>query len=270
MKKITDSDYSLPEIYAQRFNENFSHSANKPVLLSGIDKHSHEKGDFVVKLKNAGRMSADASMRELVASFIAMQMDIPVVEPVIIEITPAFVNLLTGNESWALASKSLGNNYGSRYIPEHITNILNKGLNNHQLPLAQDIFVFDMFIQNTDRTNVKPNLFSNGNDMIIFDHESAFAFAFPLTTATNIWEMKEAHKAWIRHHCLLPEIRGKVFDFEEFSAKLDNLTDSFWDKAAQLIPPDWQSDQFTTIKNTLSQICENRKHFILELKKIMS
>ncbi len=123
--------------------------------MSGIDKHSHEKGDFVVKFRNAERMSPDASMRELIASFIAMQMDIPVVEPVIIEITPAFVDLLKGNDSWAVANRSLGYNFGSRYIREHTTLLLKKGLNNHQLPLAQDIFAFDMFIQNPDRTKNK-------------------------------------------------------------------------------------------------------------------
>jgi hypothetical protein len=270
MKKITDSDYKLQEIFALRFNDNLSQSANKPILVSGVDKHSNEKGDFVVKFKNAGRMSAEASMRELLASFIAMEMDIPVVEPVIVEITPAFVNLLIGNEAWAAANKSKGNNYGSRYVREHSTLLLNKGLNNHQLPLAQNIFAFDMFIQNTDRTNIKPNLFTNGNDMIIFDHETSFAFAFPLTTTANIWEMNDDHRAWIKQHCLLPHIRGKDYNFEDFSAKLDNLTETFWDKAAQLLPVEFRTDQFDTIKNILSRICGERKHFILELKKIMS
>jgi hypothetical protein len=270
MKKITDSDYRLPEIYALRFNENFSQSANKPVLLSGIDKHSQEKGDFVVKFKNTGRMSTDASMRELLAGFIAMQMGIPVVEPVIIEITPAFVNLLIGNEAWVAPDKSLGHNYGSIYIREHTTLLLNKGLNNRQLPLAQDIFAFDMFIQNPDRTNNKPNLLTEGNDMIILDHEIAFGFIFASFITANIWAMKDNDKAWIRDHCLFPHIKGKEFNFEGFSAKLGNLTETFWDKAARLVPAEWFSDQFETIKNILSRICADRKHFILELKKIMS
>ncbi len=270
MKKITDGDYRLPEIYALRFNENFSQSANKPVLLSGIDKLSHEKGDFVVKFRNAARMSPDASMRELVASFIAMQMDIPVVEPVIVEIIPSFVDLLKGNDSWAVANRSLGYNYGSRYIREHTTLLLNKGLNNHQLPFAQDIFAFDMFIQNPDRTKNKPNLLMEGNNMIILDHEIAFGFVFAPFITANLWEMKVDDKTWIRQHCLFPHIKGKEYNFEGFSAKLDNLTKTFWDKAARLLPEEWRSDQFATIKNILSRICADRKHFISELKNIMS
>jgi len=43
MKKITDNNYRLPEVYAQRFNERLPHSANRPILISGIDTTTHEK-----------------------------------------------------------------------------------------------------------------------------------------------------------------------------------------------------------------------------------
>jgi len=53
-------------------------------------------------------MSEEASMRELLAAFIAMEMDIPVVEPAIIQIDHPFLELLKGDEAWSVASKSLG------------------------------------------------------------------------------------------------------------------------------------------------------------------
>ncbi len=215
-------------------------------------------------------MSSEASMRELLASFIAMEMDIPVVEPAIIEISIGFVDLLRGNDFWMVANQSLGRNYGSKYIREHSTLLANKSLNNHQLPIAQDIFAFDMFIQNPDRTINKPNLLSDGNDLVILDHEIAFGFIFTPFISANIWEMKDEHKGWIRHHYLLPLIKGKDFNFEGFSAKLANLTDTFWEKAAQLLPSEWRTDQFMAIKEILSRICADSEHFISELKKIMS
>ncbi len=138
------------------------------------------------------------------------------------------------------------------------------------MPFAQDIFAFDMFIQNPDRTKNKPNLLMEGNNMIILDHEIAFGFVFAPFITANLWEMKVDDKAWIRQHCLFPHIKGKEFNFEGFSTKLNNLTKTFWDKAARLLPEEWRSDQFATIKNILSRICADRKQFISELKNIMS
>lgn len=269
-KKITDNDYQLPEVYAQRVNDNFPNSANKPILISGIEKSTNQKGDYVVKFRKAETMSEEASMRELLASFIAMQMELPVVEPVIVNIDKNFLEILKGNDSWAVASKSIGYNYGSKYIKGYSTIVLNKYLNNHQLPYAQDALAFDVFIQNYDRTNNKPNLLTNGDNIIILDHEKAFGFIFPPFFTANIWEMTEEQKAWIRQHCLLPLIKGKQYDFDAFSTKFDNLTVEFWDKAFNLIPDSWRSDQFDSIKNILTGISVNRKVFIKELKIIMS
>lgn len=270
MQKITDKNYRLPIVYAQRFNSNLPNSANKPIVISGTDKNNGQKGDYVVKFRKAERMSEEASMRELLASFIAMEMEIPVVEPAIIQIEENFVETLKGNDSWKAANNSIGDNYGSRYIKEYVTILLNKGLNNHQLPYAQDAFAFDMFIQNSDRTNNKPNLLTNGDEIVILDHEIAFGFIFAPFVTPNIWEMKENHKDWVRQHCLLPLIKGREYDYDSFSNKFDNLTEVFWRKASKLIPVDWHTNQFDSIKNILSSISVNRQHFIFELKKIMS
>lgn len=270
MKKITDPDYQLPDVYAQRFSESFMASANKPLLISGIDRNTNEKGDYVVKLMRAQRMSEEASMRELLASFIAMEMEISVVEPAIVEIDQGFLEVLKGNDAWAIAGKSLGYNYGSSYIKEHSTLVLQKGLNNKQLPFAQDVFAFDMFIQNTDRTNTKPNLLTNGEEITILDHEIAFGFIFASFLPYRIWEMKEEHKGWMRDHCLLPLIKGQSFDFEAFCEKFDNLTEAFWGRAFDLIPKGWRGEQFKEIKNKLTDISVNRDSFIPELQKVMS
>lgn len=268
--KITDVDYKLPEVYAQWFHENFLTSANKPLLITGVNKESGEKQDYVVKLKAAERMSNEASMRELLACFISMEFELPVIQPAIVEITPEFVETLQGNDSWLPASKSLGYNFGSINLTDYKTLIINQPLNNHQLLHAQNAFVFDMFIQNSDRTVNKPNVLTNGNDLVILDHEIAFGFIFAPFFTSKIWEMQDESKDWIRNHCLLPLIKGKEYNYDNFSEKMDNLNDAFWAKAAQLIPQEWLTEQFDAIKNTLTDITKEKKKFILELKKIMS
>ncbi len=268
--KITDINYKLPEVFAQWFHDNFITSANKPILITGVNKESGEKLDYVVKLKAAERMSNEASMRELLACFISMELDFPVIQPAIVEITPEFVETLRGNYSWQPASKSLGYNFGSLNLTDHKTLIINQPLNNHQLLDAQNAFAFDMFIQNSDRTINKPNVLTNGNDIVILDHEIAFGFIFAPFSPSKIWEMNEDGRDWIRNHCLLPLIKGKDYNYDEFSQKMDNLNVEFWAKVASLIPAEWITEQFHSIQATLTTIIKEKDQFILELKKIMS
>jgi hypothetical protein len=269
MRKITDDDYILPIIEALSPHELFESGANKPLLITGVDANGI-KGDYVVKFRSAERMSFEASMRELLAAFIAMQMEITVVRPVIINVSQDFADLLKGHEAWQYANRSIGYNYGSEYIKDHSTLIINQSLNNNQLPYAQNIFAFDILIQNTDRRDDKPNMITDGKEIIIFDHELAFGFVFDLFKNPRPWEITARDMEWINNHCLLSKIKGNNFNFDTFSKRLDNLDENFWNTAWNIIPDEWRSDHFNLIKNHFSAISENKDAFILELKKLMS
>jgi hypothetical protein len=269
MSKITNATYQLPVVEALSPNGSFESGANKPLLVTGVD-NAGKKGDYVVKFRAAGRMSNEASLRELLAAFIAAQMEIRVVTPVVVNISPAFVELLKGTDSWHYASKSLGFNYGSGYIKRYPTILPTQDLNNHQLPYAQTIFAFDVLIQNADRTAEKPNMISDGSEIVIYDHEVAFGFILDLFKNPRPWEIRPADHEWIKKHCLLPKIRGKDFDFGAFCQRFDNLDENFWKTARSLIPAEWMSEQFDLVKQHLSAICNNKDAFIRELKKLMA
>jgi hypothetical protein len=105
---------------------------------------------------------------------------------------------------------------------------------------------------------------------VIYDHELAFSFIMDIFPNPKPWEPRPTDLEWINRHCLLPKIRGKVFDFKEFSDRFDNLDENFWETARRLIPQEWLSDQFDRVKQHFFAICNNRDTFIMELKKIMS
>ena len=132
MPIITSVGYTVPIIEALSPLELFDTGANKPLLIRGVDNDGN-KGDYVVKCRGAERMSPEACMRELLATFIAGQMNIPVVNPVIVNISQGFLNLLEGNVIWNYASKSLGYNFGSEYIKKFITIVPGQTLNDRQL-----------------------------------------------------------------------------------------------------------------------------------------
>jgi hypothetical protein len=218
MRKITDEGYSLPIVEALSPYATLETGANKPLLIRGVDTEGSQ-GDYVVKLRGAERMSTEACMRELLAAFIAAQMGIRAVDPVVINISKEFTDLLTGT-AHTYAVKSLGYNYGSEYLEKYITIIPTRDLNSQQLPYAQTIFAFDVTIQNPDRTILKPNMLTDGTEIVILDHELAFSFAMDIFPNPRAWEIRNSDLEWINRHCLLSKVRGKEFDFQVFPTGL--------------------------------------------------
>ncbi len=232
---------------------------------------SHKKSEYVVKLKVGETMDDSANLRELMAAFIAMEMDIPVIEPAAVEISTEFVNTVDDITVKQRLQDSIGLNFGSTYIPDYPTISL-ASLPEKLIHFAQEIFAFDVLIQNLDRTKRKPNMLTNGEEIVALDHEKAFGFSFAsfIPVPFNIWEMNNDQKKWIYSHILYPYIKGKKFDFNEFTKKMLKLNDPFWSKAYQLIPDTWKTQQYDTIKDRLISFINNRNQFIKELKISMS
>lgn len=181
MTDILSGDFKIPIIKALTAHETFVSGANKPLLITGVDENGR-KGDYVLKFIGAERMSNEASMRELLAALIAIQMGIKVVTPVVILVSPEFVELIDEQDTLQIARKSLGYNYGSEYLRTHTTILPSQELIT-QLTQAQTIFAFDITIQNPDRNSEKPNMITNGTEIVIYDHECAFSFVlhiFPI------------------------------------------------------------------------------------------
>jgi hypothetical protein len=270
MAKITDPGFTLSIVEALSPHEVFSTGANKPLLLTGVNQNGN-KGSYVIKFKASERMSPEANMRELLALFIAAEMNIPSVQPVLINISQDFVDLLIGDPIWQTASQSTGTNFGSVYIQGFKTILTTEELNSQQLTFAQALFAFDVFIQNPDRTINKPNMMTDGHEIVIYDHELAFSFALDIFPNQQPWVIREVDLEWINRHCILPKIRGKEFDFQSFADGLSALNEEFWSKAWQLIPIEWQYvGQFNKIKQYLTAICNNKDTFINHLQLLMS
>jgi len=147
-------------------------------------------------------------------------------------------------------------------------------LNPIQEKIAQNIFAFDLLIQNNDRRYEKPNMLTDGNDLIMLDHELAFGFhlvpAF-LRTNNDPWRFNQQDMAWINIHCLLRRLRGKVYELDFFGEKMANLDVDFWNKAERLIPREWfDKEIFDTIKTHVNSIVEHRQEFIENIKFLLS
>lgn len=266
MLKITSPDYFLPSITALAGGQIFSTGANKPQLIRGVCHETGEKSDYVVKYLGAERMYPQACARELMAICIANQMDYFVPEPVVIDITNDFVESLVGNDAWLVASKSIGYNYGSQYITDGFQPIV-KGqkLPHSLLKKAVGLFAFDIFISNSDRTHDKPNMLTDGENILIFDHELAFGFAMEIPANPQPWLILDRHMTWLRNQYLFPILQGHEHNFDNFVNKLDLLDENFWIKLESIIPAVWMSDEFGKVKATLGTIIEHRTEFVQQI-----
>jgi hypothetical protein len=269
MLKITDPGYFLPQIRALSWGDVFMNGANTPQTIRGVCKKTGNKGDYVVKYRGAERMYPGACAKELIAACMANQMEFNVAEPAIIEISLEFVNSLIGNRLYKIASKSVGLNYGSTYIPNSSSFLNGNDYPDDSWLYLADIFAFDLLIANVDRNNVKRNLFYDGEKFILFDHELAYGFIHEIPANQQPWLIKEIHTKSISAHLFFKHLQGKNVTFVNFASKMSLLDTAFWNKLEEIIPDEWMTEEYSKIKFGILATIEHKDEFINELKKIL-
>jgi hypothetical protein len=266
---IKDPNYQLPVIHAQNPYNVFYSGTNTPLVIRGVNEYSNQKMDAVVKFQAAERMSPEANMRELLAAFIAKEWDLSVVEPALIYVAEPFVKLLKGRSVYSIASKSMGLNVGSILERGKRPISIFEPLTEEQKKQAKQIFCFDAFISNPDRSMEKPNMMTDGEVITIFDHEIAFSFVFDIIKNKTPYKFRQNDINTLEEHCLYHKIKGEVFSDEFLRSKLDALDADFWNKAKSLIPDDWLSEQFDEIYDYLNTVIAQKEQFITEIKRVL-
>jgi len=267
---IKDPEYYLPIIWPEMYHETLGSGANKPILITGLEEQSGFSGNYVVKLMASERMDKTACFKELLATFIAMELGIPVVKPVVVNIEKDFADAMYGKECYQRLQQSIGLNYGSQYVKQHMIISKEAPLIEKQLKNALDIFCFDMLIQNPDRTMDKQNMFSVGEKIVIFDHELAFSFIQLIGGDPEPWNVtKEKVGNW-KDLFLPPKLRKRELNHEEISEKLGRLDETFWDKVENLMPGEWMTSlYFEKIRKHVDKVQVNKDAFIVNIQKLL-
>jgi hypothetical protein len=55
---------------------------------------------------------------------------------------------------------------------------------------AVNIFAFDALIQNPDRRSANPNLFTQGDNIYVYDHETSFSFLVAVVKSAEPWNLE--------------------------------------------------------------------------------
>jgi hypothetical protein len=272
MLKITDTNYTLPHIKALASSHVLSTGTTEPMLIRGVDMNLGTRGQYVVKFMKAPRMSPNAACNEVLGAWIARELELNVIEPAIIYIEQDFVETIIGRQGYQNARNSIGINFGCKYVEGYFELVNGKSLlNNNLMEQAKHIFAFDMFISNSDRGAGKPNVITNGENFLIYDHELAFSFIMllPFLRNNTPWILGEAERELYEKHHFYPHLRKTNIDFFEFTERLLSINDQFWNRAEQLLPQPWLSENINDIKKYLKAVTENRSIFAEELTRVL-
>ncbi|WP_132055365.1 HipA family kinase [Pseudocnuella soli] len=245
----------------------------QPLKVMGVDRNSGDRGEYVVKCRNANRMSARSSCRELLGAWMAAEIGIRAVAPVLVHLSPPFVQTFAGKAGYTAAAQSIGFNFGTVYqagyqlVPnQHFV------MANTLMDQAAHIFIFDMFIGNADRGAGKPNVLSNGKNMLVFDHELAFSYLDLLSFARNPrpWELGPMEQELYKQHYFYPLLKGSGVTLEQHKEGFDRLNDGFWQCVHKYVPQDWHSEDLDAIRRHTDSILEHKDEFFQHLTQIVA
>jgi len=268
--KITNQDYFLPIIQALSGDKLLGNGTTQPMLIRGVCTKTGVKSDYVAKYKNSPRMSIESSGRELIAAFIAKELELHVADPVLVNVTPEFVDTLIGKDGYKFASNSIGLNFGCKYFEGYWEFIKGQMPTNTQFQDAEKIYAFDIFIANPDRRVDKQNMLTDGDKILIFDHELAFAFVMDIIKNPNPWLLGPADLSWIKNHYFYNILKQNEHNFDTFVESFNVLDKNFWAKVDVLIPKEWVTSQISEIQNNIELLVKNRDHFLENLYKTLS
>jgi hypothetical protein len=270
--KLSEPDFYLPVIHALEPGRIFESGRTKPMQIRGVCEQTNEKGDYVVKLKGADHMWPGSNLYELLASFIATELNFKAPQPALILITEPFLEVmkLSGHKNFIYASKSLGLNFGTALQEGYQEVILGQALPVEVKDKLIEMFALDVFLGNSDRRFNKPNFLSNGKEVLTYDHELAFGFILELFKNPEPWIIRPSDLNWLADNYCYRYLKGNDFDFSNFATRLNGINEAFWQKAEAVIPAEWQNEHFTTIKNYLGTIVEHKEQFASELKRVLS
>lgn len=266
--RITEDNYQTKQVIALEATGTTRGGANKPLFITAFNPSLSQTEEFVLKYRGAERMDERTSARELIAAFLAMELDIAVPEPAIVHVDDRFLNLLTKHSEYSKILKSKGINFGCQKMLETIDLLPNQPLTATHLKQATRIFVFDIMIQNADRNFQKPNMFLSNDQFYVIDHEIAFGFIDTLSffRSPNPWTFNDIDVQSFKKHFFYPQLCNNLLvDIEEAFKPFEKLNRSFFEKLINFVPLEWQTSEIETIIQHITQIVEHLSEFKKEI-----
>ena len=164
----------LETVTPVRFHAAVTSGRTRPARLE-CEKPDGTSVEVIGKFSAGCDRSEVALAMEVVAACLAADLGLPIPQPYLLDMQPAFVATVSDTERMRLMRASNSLAFGSTEAGSGFR-IWSKAdkISDDMVPDALGVFCFDAFIVNDDRREGNPNLLVKGRDIRVIDHESSF------------------------------------------------------------------------------------------------
>ena len=160
---------------------------------------------------------------------------------------------------------SIGLNFGSRILYPVSTWPVNRSIPEAMWRDAVNIFAFDALIQNPDRRTENPNLFTQGDSIYVYDHETSFSFLLALIKPDEPWNIEG--ETYLANHVFYRRLKSREIDLADFEERLKSLDADVLAEIREEVPEEWQHDDIDKIEAHLTAIHDHAEEFIEQVRR---
>lgn len=229
----------LTRVTAVEFARTATNGRTRPVMLVCTDANDEEV-ELYAKLSARCEQGAVHLAREAIAACLAGDLGLPVPQPFLVDLPPAWVAAVPDAALRAAMASSAPVAFGSRLAGRQFAT-WHPGiiLRPEMVPTALGIFVFDAIIQNDDRRDGNANCLVLGEHLRIIDHELAFAHRL-IIGWTPPWRLGGLQRLTTPGaHIFRDKLRRSALDFASVRAAWAGLSDARIEGYASALPPEW-------------------------------
>lgn len=234
-----------------------------PLLCGCADQSGRHDGEFVVKF-----LSVKGALYELVGSRLATHFGILVPEPAAVHVEQEFADVANEHLRKQIPPRKIGIglNFGSRIINPMTTWLVDRVIPEAMFRDATNIFAFDALIQNPDRRVGNPNLFTQGDNIYVYDHEeTSFSFLLAISPSDERWNLER--EDYLTHHVFYSRLRAKEIDLTDFGQRLKALTPEALTTIREEVPPEWGHEDLKRIEGHLMKVQKNADKFVEQIRR---
>lgn len=181
--------------------------------------------------------------REVVAACLAIDLNLPVPTPYLVEIPTALASVVTDPDIADRLGTSSSVGFGSAKVANQFS-VWTSGsrVSESMLPSALGALVFDAVIDNADRKPSNPNCLVAGDRLHLIDHE----LAFPSTAGLPGWRppWQAGALSWLDRvdgHLFCRDLKTRNLDFGPLRQRWSAISDDRLLEYRQAIPPEWDA-----------------------------
>jgi hypothetical protein len=263
----------MEKFYASALINRLRGGTTHPFMMEVCDKNGNYKGHYVVKVfTQKDEKQVQATAKEFIANQLAIEFDLCVPDAALVWVRKEIIIEL--KEKCGYRDIIAGWYFATNYIDNIIDYQKDFTTKKISVLIQQNIFAFDMLIQNKDRRIGKPNCFVKDGECYLIDHELSLQIteSYKQYYQQCEWQgLAIGYEIKDREHIFYETLKSnKGVNFDEFQLYLHNISLNSVIKIVNLLADEGiVVEIFDSIEPYLQDAKKNSAKFSETLKRIL-